>query len=90
MLDSVALAKALADTGRRCFALFLIHYPGFKGACLVDKGREWKTMHAPSLVDSGIPSDLDTGSSGEPEEEGRLPTVAMTRAKDERRPMLPV
>jgi hypothetical protein len=35
-----------------------IHYPGFNDACLVDKGREWKTMHAPRLVDSGMPSDV--------------------------------
>ena len=66
--------------------LFSIHYPRIKDACLVDKGPEWKTMHAPSLVDSGIPSELNTGGSGELEEEGSLPAVAMTRAKDERRP----
>ena len=30
--------------------LFLLHYPRFKDACLVDKGREQKTMPAPSFA----------------------------------------
>jgi len=53
------------------------------------KGREWKSVHILNVVDGCIPSDMGTGTREEIEEERRLLYVAMTRAKDHLRLMLP-
>ena len=53
------------------------------------KGQEWKSVHVLNVVDGCIPSDMGTGSSDEIEEERRLLYVAMTRAKDELRLLVP-
>jgi DNA helicase-2/ATP-dependent DNA helicase PcrA len=53
------------------------------------KGQEWKCVQVLSVVDGCIPSDMSTGSSAEIEEERRLLYVAMTRAKDELRLIVP-
>ncbi len=53
------------------------------------KGQEWKTVHVLNVVDGCIPSDMGTGTSEELEEERRLLYVAMTRAKDELRLVVP-
>jgi len=53
------------------------------------KGEEWRSVHILNVVDGCIPSDLSTGSAEEIEEERRLLYVAMTRARDELRLMVP-
>jgi DNA helicase-2/ATP-dependent DNA helicase PcrA len=53
------------------------------------KGQEWRSVHVLNVVDGCIPSDLSTGSAEEIEEERRLLYVAMTRARDELRLMVP-
>lgn len=53
------------------------------------KGQEWKSVDILSVVDGCIPSDLATGSPEEIEEERRLLYVAMTRAKDHLRLLVP-
>ena len=53
------------------------------------KGQEWKTVHVLNVVDGCIPSDMGTGTSEEIEEERRLLYVAMTRAKDHLRLVVP-
>jgi DNA helicase-2/ATP-dependent DNA helicase PcrA len=53
------------------------------------KGQEWTSVNVLNVVDGCIPSDLGTGSSHDIEEERRLLYVAMTRAKDELRLMVP-
>jgi len=53
------------------------------------KGQEWKTVHVLNVVDGCIPSDMATGTSGEIEEERRLLYVAMTRARDHLRLVVP-
>jgi ATP-dependent DNA helicase UvrD/PcrA len=53
------------------------------------KGQEWKTVHVLNVVDGCIPSDMATGTTEEIEEERRLLYVAMTRAKDRLRLMVP-
>jgi DNA helicase-2/ATP-dependent DNA helicase PcrA len=53
------------------------------------KGQEWRSVHILNVVDGCIPSDLSTGSAEEIEEERRLLYVAMTRARDELRLMVP-
>jgi DNA helicase-2/ATP-dependent DNA helicase PcrA len=53
------------------------------------KGQEWKSVHVLNVVDGAIPSDLGTGSTHELEEERRLLYVAMTRARDELRLLMP-
>ena len=53
------------------------------------KGQEWKTVYVLNVVDGCIPSDMATGSEAEIEEERRLLYVAMTRAKDDLRLILP-
>src|SRR5262245_15902586 len=46
------------------------------------KGQEWKSVFVLNAVDGCIPSDLGVGTTAEIEEERRLLSVAMTRAKD--------
>ena len=53
------------------------------------KGQEWKSVHVLNVVDGCIPSDMGTGTSEEIEEERRLLYVAMTRAKDHLRLVVP-
>jgi DNA helicase-2/ATP-dependent DNA helicase PcrA len=53
------------------------------------KGQEWKSVFVMNVVDGCIPSDLGVGTSEEIEEERRLLYVAMTRAKDDLRLMVP-
>jgi DNA helicase-2/ATP-dependent DNA helicase PcrA len=53
------------------------------------KGQEWKSVFILNAVDGCLPSDLATGSSTEIEEERRLLYVAMTRAKDNLRLIIP-
>jgi DNA helicase-2/ATP-dependent DNA helicase PcrA len=53
------------------------------------KGQEWKSVFVLNAVDGCIPSDLGVGTSEDIEEERRLLYVAMTRAKDDLRLMLP-
>jgi len=53
------------------------------------KGQEWKAVHILNAVDGCIPSDMATGTAEEIEEERRLLYVAMTRAKDHLRVMVP-
>jgi DNA helicase II / ATP-dependent DNA helicase PcrA len=52
-------------------------------------GREWKSVFVLNVVDGCIPSDLATGTTAEIEEERRLLYVAMTRAKDDLRLIVP-
>ena len=53
------------------------------------KGQEWRSVFVLNGVDGCMPSDLGVGTSAETEEERRLLYVAMTRAKDDLRIMLP-
>ena len=53
------------------------------------KGQEWKSVHILNVVDGCIPSDMSTGTGDEIEEERRLLYVAMTRAKEQLRLMVP-
>ena len=53
------------------------------------KGQEWKTVHVLNVVDGCIPSDMSTGTTEEIEEERRLLYVAMTRARDHLRLLVP-
>jgi DNA helicase II / ATP-dependent DNA helicase PcrA len=53
------------------------------------KGQEWKTVHILNVVDGCIPSDMSTGTDAEIEEERRLLYVAMTRAREHLRLMVP-
>ncbi len=53
------------------------------------KGQEWRSVFVLNGVDGCMPSDLGVGSSAEIEEERRLLYVAMTRAKDDLRIILP-
>ncbi|HYU53378.1 MAG TPA: ATP-dependent helicase, partial [Gemmatimonadaceae bacterium] len=53
------------------------------------KGQEWRSVFILNAIDGCIPSDLSTGSTVEIEEERRLLYVAMTRAKDHLRLILP-
>jgi DNA helicase-2/ATP-dependent DNA helicase PcrA len=53
------------------------------------KGQEWKSVFVLNVVDGCIPSDLGTGTTAEIEEERRLLYVAMTRAKDDLRLIVP-
>jgi DNA helicase-2/ATP-dependent DNA helicase PcrA len=53
------------------------------------KGQEWTSVFILNAVDGCIPSDLSTGSTAEIEEERRLLYVAMTRAKDHLRLIVP-
>ncbi len=53
------------------------------------KGQEWKVVQILNVVDGCIPSDMSTGSTEEIEEERRLLYVAMTRAKDHLRLLVP-
>ena len=53
------------------------------------KGQEWKSVQILNVVDGCIPSDMSTGTTEEVEEERRLLYVAMTRAKDELRLLVP-
>jgi len=53
------------------------------------KGQEWKAVFVLNVVDGCIPSDLATGTTAEVEEERRLLYVAMTRAKDHLRLIVP-
>jgi DNA helicase-2/ATP-dependent DNA helicase PcrA len=53
------------------------------------KGQEWKSVFVLNVVDGCMPSDLGAGTSAEIEEERRLLYVAMTRAKDDLRLMIP-
>lgn len=53
------------------------------------KGQEWRAVYVLNVVDGCIPSDLGTGTGDEIEEERRLLYVAMTRAKDDLRLIVP-
>jgi DNA helicase-2/ATP-dependent DNA helicase PcrA len=53
------------------------------------KGQEWKAVQVLNVVDGCIPSDMSTGTTEGIEEERRLLYVAMTRARDHLRLMLP-
>ena len=53
------------------------------------KGQEWKAVQILNVVDGCIPSDMSTGTTEETEEERRLLYVAMTRARDELRLLVP-
>jgi ATP-dependent DNA helicase UvrD/PcrA len=53
------------------------------------KGQEWKSVHVLNVVDGCIPSDMGSGTTEEIEEERRLLYVAMTRAKDHLRLVVP-
>jgi len=53
------------------------------------KGQEWKTVHVLNVVDGCIPSDMATATTEEIEEERRLLYVAMTRAQDRLRLIVP-
>ncbi len=53
------------------------------------KGQEWKSVQILNVVDGCIPSDMSTGTTEEVEEERRLLYVAMTRAKDDLRLLVP-
>src|SRR5262249_20617084 len=46
------------------------------------KGQEWKSAFLLNVVAGCIPSDLGAGTTDEIEEQRRLLSVAMTRAKD--------
>ena len=53
------------------------------------KGQEWRSVQVLNVVDGCMPSDLATGTSEEIEEERRLLYVAMTRARDQLRLLVP-
>ena len=53
------------------------------------KGREWRRVYVLNCVDGCLPSDLGAGTSAEIEEERRLLYVAMTRARDALRLIIP-
>src|SRR6266516_2212474 len=53
------------------------------------KGQEWRAVFVLNAIDGCIPSDLSTGNTAEIEEERRLLSVAMTRAKDHLHVILP-
>ena len=53
------------------------------------KGQEWGAVYVLNAVDGCMPSDMATGSAAEIEEERRLLYVAMTRAKDHLRVLVP-
>jgi DNA helicase-2/ATP-dependent DNA helicase PcrA len=53
------------------------------------KGREWKSVQILNVVDGCIPSDMSTATTEEVEEERRLLYVAMTRAMDDLRLLVP-
>jgi len=53
------------------------------------KGQEWKSVQILNVVDGCIPSDMSTGTTEEVEEERRLLYVAMTRARDDLRLLVP-
>ena len=53
------------------------------------KGQEWKSVYVLNVVDGCMPSDLGTGTTEELEEERRLLYVAMTRARDDLRLLIP-
>ena len=53
------------------------------------KGQEWGAVYVLNAVDGCIPSDLATGTPAEIEEERRLLYVAMTRARDHLRLLVP-
>ena len=53
------------------------------------KGQEWKSVCVLNVVDGCIPSDMATATGEEIEEERRLLYVAMTRAKDDLRLIMP-
>src|SRR5579871_633359 len=53
------------------------------------KGQEWKSVYVLNVVDGCMPSDLGAGTTEELEEERRLLYVAMTRAKDDLRLIVP-
>jgi DNA helicase-2/ATP-dependent DNA helicase PcrA len=53
------------------------------------KGQEWTSVFVLNVVDGCIPSDLGTGTSEDLEEERRLLYVAMTRARDDLRLIVP-
>jgi DNA helicase-2/ATP-dependent DNA helicase PcrA len=53
------------------------------------KGQEWKSVFVLNVVDGCIPSDLGAGTSEDLEEERRLLYVAMTRARDGLRLIVP-
>jgi DNA helicase II / ATP-dependent DNA helicase PcrA len=53
------------------------------------KGTEWKSVFVLNVVDGYVPSDLGAGTTEELEEERRLLYVAMARAKDDLRLMVP-
>ncbi len=53
------------------------------------KGREWKAVFVLFVIDGWIPSDMATGSREEIEEERRLLYVAVTRARDQLRLLVP-
>jgi DNA helicase-2/ATP-dependent DNA helicase PcrA len=53
------------------------------------KGQEWKSVQILNVVDGCIPSDMGTGSTEDLEEERRLLYVAMTRAREDLRLLVP-
>ena len=53
------------------------------------KGLEWDVVHVIHAADGMIPSDMATGDDDEIEEERRLLYVAMTRARDHLRLLVP-
>ena len=53
------------------------------------KGQEWRSVFVLNAVDGCIPSDLAAGTVAEIEEERRLLYVAMTRARDDLRLLVP-
>jgi DNA helicase-2/ATP-dependent DNA helicase PcrA len=53
------------------------------------KGQEWTSVFVLNVVDGCIPSDLGAGTSEDLEEERRLLYVAMTRARDDLRLVVP-
>ncbi len=53
------------------------------------KGQEWGAVYVLNAVDGCIPSDMATATPAEIEEERRLLYVAMTRAKDHLRVLVP-
>jgi ATP-dependent DNA helicase UvrD/PcrA len=53
------------------------------------KGQEWKSVFVLNVVDGCMPSDLGTGTTAEIDEERRLLYVAMTRARDNLRLVVP-